>query len=254
MVELSSMFFTFFKKSSCLALIFIFCFSIFPATSSAQTASTSSATLTPEQQKAEWESELAATNADIAKWQAILDSSKKDTASLQQQATVLNAQIQQAKAFIKQKNIEIAQLDDDISQKTADIASLEDQISTGHDSLAQLLRQTNDMDHFSLPEVVLSGEDISQIFSDVSDFQTINKSMADLFAQIRSTENLTEQEKAALASQKNQETDTKQAAQVQQQQVQTNEAQKEYLIQVNKTNEKSYAQVLAEEQAKAAAN
>jgi membrane-bound lytic murein transglycosylase B len=40
--------------------------------------------------------------------------------------------------------------------------------------------------------------------------------------------------------------------QVQQAQVQANEKQKEYLIQVNKTNEKTYAQVVADEQAKAA--
>ena len=92
------MLFTFSKKISCLSFIFlfsIFYFSVPTLISYAQSASsvTTDPSLTPEQQKAQWQTELDQTNADIAKWQAILDSSQKDTASLQQQATVLNAKI-----------------------------------------------------------------------------------------------------------------------------------------------------------------
>ncbi len=208
--------------------------------------------LTQAEQQAQWQAELTSTEADIAKWQAILDTTKKGTASLQHDADVLNAKIQQAKAFIKQKNIAIAKLDQDIATKNQHITALEDQIEQGHDSLAQLLRQSNQIDAYTLPEVILGGKNLSDFFSDVDTFQSINKSMADLFTQIRATKNLTEQEKAALAVQQNKETDTKQAALVQQKQVQADEAQKQYLISVNKTQEKTYSQVIAEQQAKAA--
>ncbi len=76
--------------------------------------------------------------------------------------------------------------------------------------------------------------------------------MEDLLGQIRANKNLTEQEKAALDAQKTKEADTRAAAQVQQKQIQADETQKQYLIAVNNSKEKTYNQVLADEQAKAA--
>lgn len=207
--------------------------------------------LTPLEQEAQWQAELTSTEVDIAKWQNILDTSKKGTASLQRDAAVLNAKIQQAKLFIAQKNIAIAKLQQDIGVKNKNISALESQISLGHDSLAQLLRQSNQIDEYTLPEVILGDKNISDFFSDVDTFQSINKSMGDLFVKIRNAKDLSEKEKATLAAQQTKEADTKQAALVQQHEVQASEKEKEYLISVNKTQEKTYQQVLAEQKIKA---
>ncbi|HEY4505542.1 MAG TPA: lytic murein transglycosylase [Candidatus Paceibacterota bacterium] len=208
--------------------------------------------LTQEEQEAEWRTELVQTEADITKWQSILDGTKANTKSLQQEAAILNAKIKQAQAVIKQKTIAIAKLDRDIKAKNAHIKTLEQQIDDGHDSMAQLLRKTNQIDEYSLPEIILGSQDISDFFSDVDTFQSVNRSLGDLFIQIRTKKSLTEKEKAALDVQKDKEADTKAATQAIQKQVQANEKQKEYLIQVNKTQEKTYAQVIADQQAKAA--
>ena len=208
--------------------------------------------LTQEEQEAQWRSELAQTEADIAKWQSILDSTKANTASLQQEAAILNAKIQQAKALIKKKTIAIAQLDQDILQKSIRIKGLEEQIDDGHDSMAQLLRKTNEIDSYSLPEVVLTNKNISDFFSDIDTFQSVNRSLGDLFIKIRTNKDLTEKEKKALDIQKDKEADTKAAAEIEQKKVQANEKEKEYLIKVNKTQEKTYAQVIVDQQAKAA--
>jgi peptidoglycan hydrolase CwlO-like protein len=232
----------FFKKNlSFFFAVLLFC-AILPNLSFAQTADPN---LTPAQQEAEWKTELAQTEADIAKWQSILDTTKAGTVSLQQDAAVLNAKIKQAQDFIKQKNIAISQLEVGITQKNNQIGDLEQQIESGHESLAQLMRQTQQLDDYSLPEVFLSGQNLSDFFSDLDFFYMIKKAMADLFVQIRSNETAAEQAKAALDVQKNQAADTKAAMQIQQAQVQTQETQKQYLIQVNKTQEKTYAQVLA---------
>ena len=247
--------FIFFKKSFAAILFFAVVLLagglILPTPSLAQ-AATSTATLTPAQQQAEWQAELATTEADIAKWQSILDTTKAGTTSLQQQAAVLNAKIKQAQDFIKQKNIAIAQLQASIAEKTQTIGDLENQIDSGHESLAQILRQEQQLDDTSLPEVFLSNQNLSDFFSDLDYFSMIKKALADLFNQIRANEALAEQAKTDLSTQADKETDTKQAMQVQQAQVQANENQEQYLIKVNKTNEKTYAQVLADEQAKAA--
>ncbi|MBI4155876.1 MAG: hypothetical protein HY507_01420 [Candidatus Zambryskibacteria bacterium] len=207
--------------------------------------------LTQQEQEDEWRAELVETEDDIAKWQAILDSTKANTASLQQEAAVLNAKIKQAKAFIKQKNIAIAQLDRDIAQKNTHIKSLEKQINDGHDSLSQILRKTNEIDQFSLPEVILTNQNLSDFFIDIDTFQSVNRSLEDLFNQIRATKNLTEKEKAALNMQLDKEADTKAVAQAEQKKVEANEKEKAYLIKISKTNEKTYAQVLAERKARA---
>ncbi len=208
--------------------------------------------LTKEEQEAIWRTELEQTEKDIAKWQEILNNTKKGTASLQKEADILNAKIKEAQAFIKKRNIAIAQLGQDIAEKNTRIDQLEYKINQGHDSLAQLLRKTNEIDSYSLPEVILGTKNISDFFSDLDTFQSINRDLKALFEEIRATKDLTEKEKEALAKKKDQEADQKAAVEAQKRQVEKNEKEKQYLIQVNKTQEKTYAQVLSEQQAKAA--
>lgn len=213
--------------------------------------STTLLAITQEEQEAIWRAELAQTEQDIAKWQSILNSTKANTASLQQEAAVLNAKIKQAQALIKKRNIAIEQLGKDINKKVTKIGELENKIEKGHESLAQLIRKTNEIDEFSLPEVMLGNKDISEFFADIDSFQTIKESLQDLFVEIRENKKATENEKLALDKKKAQEIDTKAAVEAEKKEVEKNEKEKQYLIQVNKTQEKTYAQVLAERQAKA---
>lgn len=212
----------------------------------------SSFAITQEEQEAIWRAELAQTEADIAKWQSILSSTKANTKSLQEEAALLNAKIKQAQAVIKQRNINIAQLGNQIKDKQKKILTLEQKIEKGHDSLAQLIRKTNEIDEFSLPEVVLGNKDISEFFSDVDDFQSIKRSLAELFEDIRETKTLTEKEKQSLGEAQDKELDTKAAVEAQKKEVEKNEKEKQYLISVNKTQEKTYEQVIADRQKKAA--
>jgi len=208
--------------------------------------------ITQIEQEAIWRAELEQTEKDIAKWQAILDSTKANTASLQGEAAALNAKIKQAQAFIKKRNIEIDKLGKEIIQKTVKIGQLEEKIEKGHESLAQLLRKTREINEASLIEVVLSNQDISEFFSDIDSFQIIKEDLAVLFEEIRENKTLTEQEKKLLDKKKNAEIDTRMAAEAQKREVEKNEKEKQYLIQVNKTQEKTYQEVLNERQKKAA--
>ncbi len=207
--------------------------------------------ITPQEQEAIWRAELAQTEADIAKWQDILNGTKANTKSLQNEAAILNAKIKQAQATIKQRNINIAQLGNQIKDKQRKILSLEARIEKGHESLAQLIRKTNEIDDYSLPEVILGNKDISEFFSDVDSFQTIKKELHVLFSEIRDTKNLTEKEKESLNKAQDKELDTKAAVEAQKKEVEKNEKEKQYLIQVNKTQEKTYEQVIADRQKKA---
>ena len=237
------MFFLFSKKSKFLVLFIVILF--FSLSFSKVLA------ITPEEQDAIWRAELAQTEADIAKWQSILNSTKANTKSLQQEAAVLNAKIKEAQATIKKKNIAIQQLGVDIQNRVKKISDLENKIEKGRESLAQIIRQTNEIDQTSLPEVILGNKDISDFFSDVDSFQQINRSLKNLFAEIRDAKTTTEKEKEALDKKKDEELDTKASIEAQKKQVEQNEKEKQYLISVNKTQEKTYSQVIADRQAKA---
>lgn len=194
--------------------------------------------------------ERDALTKEIARDQALLDGLKTNTKSLQQDAAVLNAKIKLAKTQIKARNVAIANLGKDINKKIASIGALEARIDNGHESLAQLLRKTNEIDEFSLPEVILGNKDISDFFIDIDSFQMIKKSLQDLFEEIRDDKETTQKEKEILDKKKDQEIDTKAAVEATKREVEKNEKEKQYLIAVNKTQEKTYAQVIAERQAK----
>jgi membrane-bound lytic murein transglycosylase B len=236
------------KKYSFIFVLFFTCvFLLAPLNSSAQMTDQQKA-----DQEAQWQAELTATEKEIAQWQSVLDQTKKGTASLQNDAAVLQAKINEAKAFIKQRQIQIEQLTSSITVKTKTINDLEDQINKGKESLAAILRSTDQLDLFSLPEVILSDKNLSEFFIDIDSYNSIKTSLQEKFKEIRDLETKTDAERAALSNEKNKQVDTQADMKVQQAKVQQDETQKQQLITINKTQEKTYAQVIAEKQAKAA--
>src|SRR3989344_8630313 len=203
-------------------------------------------------QEAQWRAELAATEAEIAKWQAELNKTKQGTASLQGEGSKLQAKINEAKAFIRQRQIQIEQLTRDIGEKTRVISELEAKINRGKESLASIIRATNEIDSYSLPEVILSNENISEFFTDVDSYNTIKLSLKEEFDAVRNLQDLTATEREALDAKRDAEADRKAAIEVDKKKIERDEAEKQRLITINKTQEKTFNQIIAERQAKAA--
>src|SRR3989344_313513 len=122
-----------------LLLVFNFQFSIFKIAHAQMSEAEKQA------QEAKWRAELEATEKEIAGWEAVLNTTKQGTASLQRDANVLQAKINEAKAFIKQRQIQIEQLTRDIGLKTKTISELEAKMDRGKESLAAILRSTNEL-------------------------------------------------------------------------------------------------------------
>lgn len=203
-------------------------------------------------QETQWKADLAATEKEIAQWEGILSQTKKGTASLQNDAAVLLAKINEAKAFIKKRQIQIEQLTRDIGLKTKTITELEDKMNRGKESLSAILRSTNELDSYSLVEVMLSNQNLSEFFTDADSYNSIKTSLEDQFNQIRDLQAQTDSERKILDQKRTTETDTKASMETQKKKVEIDEAQKQRLININKTQEKTYSQVIAEKQAKAA--
>lgn len=205
-----------------------------------------------QEQERVWRAELEKTEKEIAEWEAVLKSTKQGTASLERDAKILQAKINEAKAFIRQRQIQIEQLTRDIGLKSKTIAELETKINRGKESMASIIRSANALDEYSLVEVMLSNKDLSAFFADADAYASINKSLEDQFYEIRMLQAKTDEERKALNAKREAEADKKAEIESQKKKVEIDEAEKQKLININKTQEKTYEQVIKEKQAKAA--
>jgi peptidoglycan hydrolase CwlO-like protein len=202
--------------------------------------------------QAKLQAEYDSLQKEIVQWQGVLDDTRKKAGTIQGDITVLTAKIKEAELTIKAKNIAITQLASQISTKTQRINELEGQITKGKQSLAQLMRKTNELDSFSLVDVVLANRNISDFFQDLDSFTSIKKAMKDHFIVVRDAESKTQTEKEQLDIKKNQTTDAKYVVETQKKAVTQNQTEQKKLLALTKQQEQAYQVVLADRQKKAA--
>ena len=202
--------------------------------------------------RSQLEAELEACNKEIAEWTETLNKTKQDSASFSRDIAALSAKINAAKANIKGKNIAISNLTKDIASKQKEISILDSRILKGREAIADILRKTNDINSYSLVEAILSENDLSEFFIDIETYASAEKALTVLFNELRNVRSLTETEKAALNKKKEAEAAAKAALESAKKEVEVSQSEKKTLLAINKTKEKTYAQVLADKQAKAA--
>ncbi len=195
--------------------------------------------------------DLALCNAEILKWQGILDGTRDRVSTIDGDVKVLTAKIKSAEATIKSKNIAISQLSKDIDQRSQKITELEVLIDEGKSSLAQLIRRTNEIDNYSLAEVVLDSKNLSDFFIDLDSFLSIQRGLEDHFYRVRQVIAETDEERTRLGEIQDQELDAKYEVETKKKTIAKTEQQKKELLAATKLEAKSYEQIVADRQAKA---
>lgn len=198
------------------------------------------------------QNQLDALNVQIDAQQKILAQAQTQSKSLQRDIAILNAQIQSAKLAIKARDISIQQLTAGIGQKQSTIVGLNKQLDAEKDSLAGILRQKNSLDKTSLIIAMLSSQNLSDFFSDLDSFDSINRSLQQSFAQINSTTIATQAQKDALEAQRIEESQLREVQQLQEKRVEAQQAQKNKLLADTKGQEKAYQTLIAANQKSAA--
>lgn len=202
--------------------------------------------------QAQLQADLEACNKEIAKWTDILNNVKRDSASYARDVAYLTAKINAAQANIKAKGIAIANLTKDIAVKEERITDLNQRLERGRMALAEILRKTNDVNSFSIAEAMLSNKNLSEFFVDVDTYASTERALEEVFAEIRGTKAQTEAEKVALNKQRDAEANAKALIEAAKREVERSQAEKQKLLAESKSKERTYGQVLAERQAKAA--
>ncbi len=204
------------------------------------------------QREQELRNELAALEREIEVQLGILHNKQRETASIERDIAILNAQISEARLSIRAKNIRINQLGEDIGVKNETITQLEDKMLRGQETLSHLIRETNELGSFTLPEIILSNKNLSAFLVDVDSFATLKSSLSNLFEELVSTRSLTEQERESLAVTQRAEIDARVEIESKKRQIETSEKQKQSLLSLNKKEEATYKSVLEAREARAA--
>jgi membrane-bound lytic murein transglycosylase B len=203
--------------------------------------------------QAQLQADYDALQQEIARWQGILDETKAKASGIKGDISVLTAQINVAESTIKAKNIAIAQLASQINIKKQTLSDLQNKIDQGKESLAQIIRKTNELDAFTLPEVILGDQNLSDFYNDISTFDSVNRSLQIYFTEIQQAQSDTAKAAAELDSQKNAQTDAKYIVQTQEKAVAQSQAEKKQLLAITQTQAAGYQAIVADRQAKAAA-
>ncbi len=205
----------------------------------------------PEADKNFCRNELAQIEAELAELLNKQKEQAKNTGTLTGDVNYLNSQIKALQTKIKARGLAIAQLKVSISEKSSRIETLSERIEKQHDSLAQLLRNTNDFDNQNLVYLVLSDADLSDFYHDLESYASIKQAVKESVDQIRGIKTETEAEKKALEEKRNAETDAKVELENSQKKVAQSEAEKKKLLAISKQKETEYKKLAAEKKARA---
>ena len=195
--------------------------------------------------------ELAQIEAELAKLLVQQQEQRKQTGTITGDVNYLTSQINALKAKIKARGLVIAQLKISIKEKVSKIESLSEKIAKQHESIAQLIRNTNDFDNKNLVYLVLSDESLSGFYTDLESYASIKQAVKESVDQIRGIQTETEVEKQELEKKQNAETDARAELEYAQKKVTQSEAEKKQLLAISKNKEAAYQKLAAEKKAQA---
>ncbi len=179
----------------------------------------------------------------MQKTQATIDSLSAEGASLQRDIAILDGEIKKAKLQVTTTETEIRALSAGIQVHGRTLGTLSAKQVREEDSLAQILRNTDAIDDYTLVEAVLSGSDISEFFSDLDSFASIKAAMRSSFEELQATRQETEKEKAGLEDQRSDQEILRSALVLDQKKVESKEAEKKKLLADTKGQESAYRQI-----------
>ena len=233
--------------------LFVF-FAVFSSTTVMRVFAVDCLTLTTSSSQSDkdyCQNELTQIEAQLSDLLARQKEQQKQTGTLKGDVDYLTSQINALKAKIKARTLVIAQLKVNIAEKVSKIESLSDKIEREYASLAQLLRNTNEFDNENVIHLILSDGSISDFYSDLESYTSINRAIKESVDIINGVKKETETQKKDLEKKQDAETDAKAELESAQKKVTQSEAEKKKLLAISKNKEIEYQKLAAEKKIQA---
>jgi hypothetical protein len=207
---------------------------------------------TDAEKRARIEAQLQQVEKQMLIQQQLVDGKQVERQSLERDLDILDAQVRKAQLGIQARALAISSLTDQIGDKEELIDILNYRLDKQKISLAELLRQTEAVDDFSLVEVLLSNENFSDFFADVESFRSVKKSLNDSLKALAEIKLDAEGQKSSLLEKQQTEAELKAMQELEKKTIESREKQKEQILHVTKGEEKAYQELLASQQKTAA--
>lgn len=198
------------------------------------------------------EQELSDINQEISGLNNTITGLETQGASLDRDIKLLSANIDRANLNIKAKNLQIARLGDGIAEKSHTVKQIGQRIDDEKQSLAQLIRKTNEFDQSSVVELLLSGQSLSDFFLDLDSFDELRAALKNSSDALKSAKIENQAAQDALEVRQQEEMDAKAELERNKRIVENNEKEKSALLAITKNKQKEYAKVLVERKKRAA--
>ncbi len=186
--------------------------------------------------------------AEIEEQKIFLKGKEQQSANLERDLAILDSKMNKIKLEVKARSINIANLDRDIDKKNDKISELSEKISRMRTSVSELIKKTNELESSSLVEVLLSNDGISDFYSDLSSFDSIQGSLHQTFDLIKETKNEEETNKKILENRQEKERSLKSLQEIERRKLEINEKEKNRILLETKGEEKKYKKILADKQ------
>lgn len=203
---------------------------------------------TEAERKKRLELELENVERQILKQQVLVEDKQLERQSLERDLDILDAQIRKAQLGIQARSVAISQLEDQIGNKEGVIIELNDRLVRQRQSLGQLLRKTQEIDDYSLVEVMLGKKNLSNFFEDLESFQSIKSSLNESVDLLKEIKGDTEEQKESLEEKQLSEAEMRLLQEQEKKEIELREASKEEILVVTKGEEQVYQELLESQQ------
>jgi hypothetical protein len=224
-----------------LAFVLLLC--VFPVFTYAETDA---------EKRARIEAQLQQVEKQMLIQQQLVEGKQQERQSLERDLNLLDSEVKKAQLGIQARALAIASLTDQIGDKEELISILNERLEKQRLSLAELLRQTETVDDFSLIEIFLSNKSFADFFSDVESFRSVKKSLNDSLNVLEEIRYDNETQKMSLEEKQIAEAKMKQLQEAEKKHIEAKEREKEGILHVTKGEERAYQELLASQQKTAA--
>ena len=207
---------------------------------------------TEAERKKRLEGELKVIETQIKAQQQLVQNKQQERQSLERDLDILDAQISKAQLGIQARAVAIAQLLDQIEEKETVIEILDERQHKHRQSLSELLRKTQEVDDFTLVELLLSNHNFSEFFTDFENFRSINDSLSESLQVLEEIKTDTVTQKLSLENKRQTEAELKDLQEEEKVAIEVRESEKERILEVTRGEEAAY-QTMLEDQQKTAA-
>ena len=210
------------------------------------------AQVTDAQERAALQAQLDQIERDISNNQGTLTDLQKQRTTLERDISILDNKIKTAQLQIKQTDLTLKKIGGDITGKQTAIKQVDSKMVAGQKSLAQLLRQTRQIDDIPMATLILSSGSISDVFQEIDNFETLQRALGESFTQMEALRSDLAARKQSLEEKQVEAQQVRTAQVIAKQAVQNDEKEKQSILTQTKGQEKTYQQIIADKQKQAA--